>query len=187
MMKRLIFVAVLYITGVVCPIQSYSQGQLDPVRLNSVTISANMGSGAHYFGNGAGIGPAFKGYFEKGMWDLGPGVVTLGGEFTTSFFGQRYGNDWHENWVNLIFGARAAFHYGWDVEGLDTYAGVPAGIGFCFHSEDDFPGSSGFTPVFPYFGFFMGASWFFNKQFGITGEVGYSSTNASIGVIYKIR
>lgn len=187
MMKRLILVTVLCIAGVVLPFQSNSQGQLDPVRLNSMIISANAGSGAHYFGNGVGVGPAFKGYFEKGMWDLGPGVVTLGGEFTTSFFGHRYGNDWHENWVNLIFGARAAFHYGWDVEGLDTYAGIPAGIGFCFHSEDDFPGSSGFTPVYPYFGFFMGASWFFNKQIGITGEVGYSSTNASIGVIYKIR
>jgi hypothetical protein len=152
-----------------------------------MTLSAGLGAGTHFFGNGVGVGPAFKVAFEKGMWDAGPGVITLGGEFTHSFFSHGYGNDYRETWLNFIFGARAAYHYGWNVEGLDTYGGFPAGIGFCAYSDDDHPGSAGAQHVYPYFGVFFGASYFFNKSFGINGEVGYSSTQANIGVVYKIK
>ena len=138
----------------------FAGGQLDPVRLNSWTINAGIGPGTHYFGNGGGFGPALKGVFEAGMWDLGPGVVTLGGEFTFSYFSHPYGaGNWHESWANFFFAARGAYHYGWDVEGLDTYGGIPAGIGFCAHNQADQAGGYGATPVFPYFGIFAGASY----------------------------
>jgi len=169
------------------PKPACSQGQLDPVRLNTWVLNIGIGPGAHYFGNGIGFGPAMKASFEAGMWDLGPGVITLGGETAFSLFNNRYGNDWRESWFNFIVGARGAYHYGWDVEGLDTYAGFPAGIGFCMHSFDDAVGSHGFQPVYPYFGFFFGASWFFNKSIGINGEVGYNATHANIGVVFKLK
>ncbi len=184
--QRLIIVIIAYsvlMTGG----SLFAQGKLDPVRLNSLTLGFNVGAGAQYFGNGIGAGPAFKGYFEKGMWDLGPGVITLGGEFDFSLFSHRFGNDWHEAWVNLFFAARGAYHYGWNVEGLDTYAGMPAGLGLSIHSFDDHPGAKGYQAVFPYFGFFMGASYFFNDTFGVNGEVGYNATHANIGIILRIK
>jgi hypothetical protein len=165
----------------------HAGGPLDPVRLNSLVLNIGVGPGTPYFGNGAGFGPAFKGSFEKGMWDVGPGVITLGGEATFSFFSHHYGDGWNESWANFIFGARGAYHYGWNVEGLDTYGGIPLGIGFCAHSMDDHPGNSGYTPVYPYVGIFFGASYFFNKSIGINGEVGYNSTNANIGVVFKLK
>ena len=80
---------------------TYAGGPLDPVRVGSWTINAGVGVGAHYFGNGSGFGPALKGSFETGMWDLGPGVITLGGEATFSFFSHNYGVDnWNESWCN---------------------------------------------------------------------------------------
>jgi hypothetical protein len=121
------------------------------------------------------------------MWDLGPGIITLGGEATFSFFSHHFGEGWNESWTNFIFGARAAWHYGWNVEGLDTYGGIPAGIGFCAHSVDDHPGNAGYTGVYPYVGIFVGASYFFNKSIGINGEVGYNSTNANIGVVFRLK
>jgi hypothetical protein len=166
---------------------SFSNGPLDPVRLGSWIVNAGVGPGTHYFGNGVGFGPALKGSFETGMWDLGPGVITLGGEATFSFFSHRYGQGWNESWVNFIFGARGAYHYGWDVEGLDTYAGIPLGIGFCAHFLDDHPGNLGYTPVYPYAGIFFGASWFFTKTFGINGEVGFNSTYGNIGMVFKLK
>ncbi len=167
---------------------TYAGGPLDPVRVGSWTINAGVGVGAHYFGNGAGFGPALKGSFETGMWDLGPGVITLGGEATFSFFSHNYGVDnWNESWFNVILGARAAYHYGWNVEGLDTYGGIPLGIGFCAHGNGDYPGNSGYTPVYPYAGIFFGASYFFTKTIGINGEVGYNSTHANIGVVFKLK
>ncbi len=166
---------------------SHAKGPLDPVRLGTWIINAGIGPGTHYFGNGAGFGPALKASFETGMWDLGPGIITLGGEATFSFFSHHYGQDWNESWLNFIFGARGAWHYGWDVEGLDTYGGIPLGIGFSAHIWDDHPGNSGYTPVYPYAGIFFGASYFFNNSFGINGEVGYNSTYANIGVVYKLK
>lgn len=164
-----------------------AQGQLDPVRLNSLTIHASTGPGIPYFGNGAGFGPSIKGVAEKGMWDLGPGVVTLGGEATLSFFSHHFGQNWNEWWFNMIFGARAAYHYGWNIEGLDTYGGLPLGIGFSIHGVDDHPGSLGNTPVYPYAGIFFGTTYFFNHTFGVNGEVGFNSTYASIGVVMKVK
>jgi hypothetical protein len=187
MIKSLKIILLAIVLGLTAPMKSYSEGPLDPVRLGTWVITAGIGSGAHYFGNGIGFGPALKASFETGMWDLGPGVITLGGEASFSFFSHHYGPDWNESWVNFIFGARGAYHYGWDVEGLDTYGGIPLGIGFCAHGMDDYPGSSGYTPVYPYVGFFLGASYFFTKSIGINGEVGYNSTHANIGVIYKLK
>ncbi|HNY03536.1 MAG TPA: hypothetical protein PKG48_13145, partial [Bacteroidales bacterium] len=82
---------------------------------------------------------------------------------------------------------RGAYHYGWNVEGLDTYGGLPLGLGFCAHSFDDHPGSAGSTPVYPYAGIFFGASYFFTKNLGVNGEVGFNSTYANIGMVYRIK
>lgn len=171
----------------IVPTALYSQGQLDPIRLSSLSVNAGVGLGTTYFGNGMGAGPALKGSAEKGMMDLGKGILTLGGEFTLSIFGHTYGDGYHESWTNFFFAARGAWHYGWDVEGLDTYAGIPVGIGFCAHSSGDKPGAHGYQSVFPYFGLFAGGSWFFNKQIGVNCEIGYNSTFLTLGAIYKIR
>ena len=187
MKKKVKITLVLIFIAVTMSQKIHAKGPLDPVRLGTWVINAGIGPGAHYFGNGVGFGPALKASFEVGMWDLGPGVVTLGGETAFSFFSHHYGDGWNESWANFILGGRAAFHYGWDVEGLDTYGGIPLGIGFCAHAGGDHPGNSGFTPVYPYVGIFFGASYFFTKTIGINGEVGYNATHANIGVVFKLK
>lgn len=187
-MKRIVRIIIAVIIFAAAATESIqAKGPLDPVRLGTWVVNAGIGPGAHYFGNGAGFGPALKASFEAGMWDLGPGVITLGGEAAFSFYSHHYGDGWNESWINFIFGARGAYHYGWDVEGLDTYGGIPLGIGFCASSWDDHPGNSGYTPVYPYAGIFFGASYFFTKSIGINGEVGYNATHANIGVVFKIK
>jgi len=187
-MNKTVKIALLLVfVGFAMPKILNAKGPLDPVKLGTWVINAGIGPGAHYFGNGSGFGPALKGSFEAGMWDLGPGIVTLGGEATLSFFSNHYGEGWNQSWFNVILGGRAAYHYGWDVEGLDTYGGVPLGIGFCMHSWANHPGYSGYTPVYPYFGVFFGASYFFTKTIGVNGEVGYNSTYANIGMVFKLK
>jgi len=187
MNKILKFTLLIFILFFTLHEKVHSQGKLDPVRLNSWVMNVGFGPGAQYFDNGAGFGPALKVSFEKGMWDVGPGVVTMGGEATFSFFSNHYGEGWNESWTNFFLGARSAFHYGWNVPGLDTYGGVPLGIGFSIHTWDDHPGNSGYTPVFPYFGIFFGASYFFTPSVGINGEVGYSSTHANLGLVFRLK
>ncbi len=188
-MKKIIVLLMALVAVSVKPVTLFSQKSApsDPVGLHIWTLTFAGGDGTRYWGNGEGIGPATKIIFETGMWKLGPGILTLGGEATISFFGNIYNENYRETWTNFIFGARCAYHYGWKVRGLDTYAGVPLGIGFSLHTQEYAPGASGYQPVFPYGGFFLGTSYFFNNSLGVNGEVGYSSTVASIGLIIRLR
>jgi hypothetical protein len=187
MRKVLKIILLLFFVNILSPHTAFSQGQLDPVRLGSWVVNVGIGPGTHNFGNGVGIGPTLKGSFETGIWDVGPGVITLGGEAAFSFFGHRYGDGGNEWWFNFAIGARGAYHYGWDVEGLDTYGGIPLGIGFCAHGWKEYEASGGYTPVYPSLGIFFGASYFFTPSIGINGEFGYNTTYANIGMIYKIK
>jgi hypothetical protein len=189
-MKRICFAilsVLVYGWMTIAPLHAQKTALMDPVSLDDWIVSFGFGPGTPVFGNGGGFGPAAKVSFETGMWELGPGVLTLGGEAAFSFFSQTYGNAWRETWVNFMFGARSAYHYSWNVRGLDTYGGIPLGIGFSAYSHADHPGYTNNLPVYPYLGVFFGASWFFNRNIGINGEVGYNSTYANIGLVFKLN
>jgi len=189
MRKEIIIVAIMVMTMIAYPKDTFSQKNApnDPMSLKGWTLTFAGGPATHYWGNGAGFGPATKIIFETGMWKLGPGILTLGGEVTMSYFGHTYYEGYKESWANFIFGARSAYHYSWGVKGLDTYGGIPLGIGFSVYNQGDYPGYKGYHGVYPYFGFFFGTSYFFNKVVGINGEFGYSSTYANLGLILKLK
>jgi hypothetical protein len=178
----------LIVIGLFAMTHVYSQksAPVDPMDKGSWVISVGAGPATHIFRNGYGFGPGFKIFFENGTWQLGPGVLTLGGEFGFSFFSYKFGKGYHESWLNYMVGARSAYHYGWKLHGLDTYAGIPLGIGFSVHSYDNYVGYKGYSPVFPYLGVFVGASYFFNDRIGLNGELGYNVTYANLGVIFRL-
>jgi hypothetical protein len=109
----------------------------------------------------------------------------LGGDLGFSIFSNKFLGAYHEVWNNVMFGARSAYHYGWNVPGLDTYGGIPLGIGFSFYHHGRL--YTGYQPIYPYLGFFVGTSYFFNKIIGVNGEFGYNVTYANIGVIVKLH
>ena len=159
------------------------------------TLNFGFGPGIKYYsGYTTGFGPALSLSFEKGMWQLGPGVLTLGAELGFSYFSSSYKyNDfigYSYSWISLVTAARAAYHYGWKVRGLDTYGGLATGLRFLiFHSTyyngyatDYSPGAVNFFP-----GIFAGVSYFFNKSLGINAEVGYNNTYLQVGMIFKLR
>lgn len=190
MKKQLILIVILF--ALVPLFLSAQKKPVNPMQLDTWLINAGIGPGTQFWGNGAGFGPALKAAAEKGMWEVGPGVFTLGGEFSFSYFGYKWDQGWKESWANLIFAARSSYHYGWDVPGLDTYAGVPLGIGFSIYGQKNAPnnqpvGWHNHTPVFPYFGMYLGGSYFFNPTLGINTEVGYNSTYATVGMVYRIK
>src|SRR5258707_10545939 len=102
-----------------------------PVKLGSVIVNVGIGAGSYYEGDY--YNPAFgiKAAVEWGLWQAGPGVITLGGEAGGSFAGNGYPHYSNYNLHTIIFSARAAWHYWWLVRGLDTYGGGLAGL--CFH------------------------------------------------------
>jgi len=159
-------------------------GPVTPVQVGDVILNLGVGVGADYKGDDYNTGFGTKIAVEKALWQAGPGVITLGGEVGGSFSsGGYYGyDDYHSQ--TIVVAARAAWHYGWQVPGLDTYGGVSAGLGFHHYkySNPDYSHSS----VIPAPGAFVGASYFVTPNFGFNAEAGYDITSVQIGLVFKL-
>jgi hypothetical protein len=184
--SRIIFGALLIgslITGT-AKAQSKSAQPVTPMRVGSTTLNLGIGVGAqydgHYYRNPFGTKIAA----EWGLWQAGPGVITLGGEIGGSFANAGDYDGYHDYRTRTIVTAvRSAWHYGWKVKGLDTYGGLSAGLGFEHYGYPDHYNND----VIPVFGGFVGASYFFSPGFGVNAEAGYDITAFQVGVIFKLK
>jgi len=96
----------------------------------------------------------------------------------------KYYNNYKANTV--IVAARSAWHHGWNVKNLDTYAGLSAGVGF-HHYEYNKNGYVKQNEVIPVFGGFVGISYFITPSFGLNVEAGQDITQIQGGIILKIK
>jgi hypothetical protein len=180
----LISMIALMITGSVMA-QHGANGPTTPVNIGSVTLNVGVGVGANYKGDYYGTAFGTKVAAEWGLWQAGPGVVTLGPEVgvTTSSGGYPgYENYGATTW---IIAGRGAWHYGWEVRGLDTYGGFSLGVGFHSYHYDNPSYTSNQT--IPVFGAFLGGSYFISEGFGFNAEFGYDITYFQVGVIFKFQ
>ena len=164
-------------------------GPLDPAGKGNGILGFGFGPGIPYYG-GSGFGPAILVHYDHGIWQAGPGTISLGGQIGTSFFWYHFSHkdvDYKYSWTNLGFVFRGAYHYGWKVPGLDTYAGFGAGTWFSMYNDGGYVDSGrksshvDFLPT----GFF-GASYFFNNVIGVNAEFGYNFAYASIGLNFRL-
>jgi hypothetical protein len=163
-------------------------GHVDPAGQGNGILGFGFGPGIPYYG-GSGFGPAILVHYDYSIWKAGPGVVSLGGQIGTSFFWHNYsheGNKYKYSWTNMGFVFRGAYHYGWKVPGLDTYAGFGAGTWFSIYNDDAHNTGKksthvGFLPTA-----FFGGSYFFNDAIGLNTEFGYNFAYASIGLSFRI-
>jgi len=206
-MKKMVgsCLVVLILSGI--QVSAQNSGSRDPMTEGTWLINFGFGPGIHYYsGYPAGFGPGFQASFEKGMWQLGPGVLTLGAEIGTSYFSYKYSGGYFNNgifyngdtysykWLSIVTSSRCSYHYGWKVKGLDTYGGVSTGMRFLFFSRKYYGNYSGiidngYNPgsVSFFFGTFVGGSYFFNNKIGINGELGYNINYAQIGLVFKLN
>jgi hypothetical protein len=162
-----------------------AHGPITPVKLGSVTVNGGIGVGSSYEGDYYNSPFGLKAAVEWGLWEAGPGVITLGGELGGSFSSGGYHNYDNYSSRTIIVAARAAWHYGWEVPGLDTYGGFSAGLGF-HHYQYNNPDYS-HSKVIPVPGIFVGASYFVTPTFGFNAEAGHDITDVQIGVVFKIQ
>lgn len=138
--------------------------------------------GSGYYGYGTGIG--IKAAAERGMWQLGPGVLSLGAEVGGAFSSAAF-SGYKSNII--IVAARSAYHFGWNVPNLDTYAGVSIGPGFRSYNYTDLSDSK-YTKhdviVAP--GIFVGGTYYFSPNIGVNVEAGYDITEIQGGIIFKL-
>jgi hypothetical protein len=142
------------------------------------------GIGNEYNSNYYNSALGTKAVIEAGLWQAGPGVITLGGEVGGSFSSGGTLDNYKASTV--IVAGRSAWHHGWNVRGLDTYAGLSAGIGFNQYKYNK-NGTVKQSETIPVFGGFVGASYFITPSFGINLEAGYDITQIQGGIILKLK
>jgi hypothetical protein len=162
-------------------------GPTTPVQVGTVTVNGGIGVGGYYNGDDFSTPFGLKAAVEFGLWQAGPGVVTLGGELGGSWSSGGYAvrNDYSAH--TIIVAARAAWHYGWEVKGLDTYGGVSAGLGFHHYQYYADPYTYSHNQVLAVPGIFVGASYFVTPTFGFNAEAGHDITDFQVGVVFKLQ
>lgn len=160
----------------------------NPFRKGSVTVNLGVGFGSYYsddFRSSSSIGT--KAALEFGIWKAGPGVISLGpqaGVTLANKTNNRNRDDFRSQ--AIIIAGRSAWHYGWNVAGLDTYAGASAGIRhyhYSYKNGNDFSDDE----LSPVLGAFAGVSYFFTERFGVNAEAGFDITSLQAGVIFKLK
>ncbi|MEO6721021.1 MAG: hypothetical protein ABIN67_11650 [Ferruginibacter sp.] len=157
-------------------------GPVTPVRVGSVILNLGVGVGSGYKESYSPFGT--KVALEFGLWQAGPGVITLGGEVGASFSNRGRQRDEYTS-RTVVVGVRSAWHYGWKVRGLDTYGGLSTGMGFHHHNYKNYTGDQ--DEVFPVVGAFLGASYFVTPRFGFNSEVGDDITSFQAGIVFKLK
>lgn len=138
----------------------------------------------HPLGN-YGIGPVIVGY-ERGVTDiLGIGRIGAGGTFAATFYPGTYLNGVHYTGSRFSIVGRAAYHFEFDVPGMDVYAG--AGIGVHILNEPyynyyyAYGTVSRVTVATRVFG---GIRYFFVPAFGVYAEAGYGLSALNGGMVF---
>ena len=165
--------------------QKRGSSSISVFRVGSTTLNLGIGAGSEYKGDYYNAPFGMKAAAEWGVWHAGPGAVSLGVETGASFSngGYRY-SDYRSR--TAVVAMRSAWHYGWKVRGLDTYAGLSAGIGFHhydYYNDNNYHNDE----VIPVMGAFIGASYFVAPRFGFNAEAGYDITNFQVGIIFKLK
>lgn len=175
---------------VLCGCETVSNAQIgshlsiNPIEVGSISVNAGVGLGVPYNGS---IGTPFgvKASIDWGVVQLGPGVITLGLAAGGSFaHGETEGVTKSSNSVVIL--ARGAWHYGWEVPGLDLYGGLSSGVAVHrFHYGDPLDRTSNSGNLLA--GIFVGASYFLARGFGFNAELGDDITILQVGIIVKIQ
>lgn len=182
-MKKSSFLALVFLALTT----TYAKAQSFDVGTNVISAGIGLGSGLNGYDYNSST-PGFSIQYDRGIWEAGPGVISLGGYL--GFKDYKYSNsDFQQRWNYTIFGARGAYHYtGLDVENLDVYGGVMLsfnnlnysytyynGIGYVGGGYNSGPGLSPF----------VGAKYYFAGNLAAYGELGFGVDILNIGLAYK--
>lgn len=154
-------------------------------QLGTSAVNLGIGFGTALGGMGTGR-PAISASFEHGLWEAGPGVISLGGYVGNT--GYNYSSEGYtQKWNYTVVGARGAYHFhGLEtVPQLDPYAGLMLGYNIASYSV-----SGGYTGPNNYgsglgYSFFLGARWFFTNNLAAFAELGYGVSVINAGISFK--
>jgi len=175
-MKKVIFLAVM-------AVMAFSPIYAQQFSVGSNAVNLGIGFGTALGGMGTGR-PAISASFERGIWEAGPGVISLGGYIGNTGFTYKSGGEKY-TWNYTIIGARGAYHFTGltSVPQFDPYGGAMVGYNIVSYSgSDEFSNAYGSAVEFS---LFAGARWFFTENIAAFAEVGYGVSYLNAGISFK--
>ena len=181
MQKARSFFAILFVLSVASvKAQTYSTG--------TNVISAGIGLGSSIAGYTYGSqSPAISLQYERGVWNAGPGVVSLGGY--AGFKSYKFSDGpYTAKWNYTIIGVRGAYHYtGLEVKKLDVYGGLMLAYNILKYS-DNYSGAT-YTATGSYgsslgFSVFVGGRYHFSDNLAAFAELGYGVAYLNLGLAF---
>lgn len=172
MKKTILYLCALVFTANLCVAQEFNVG--------TNVISGGIGLGGNFGSyNTSTQTPGFSINYERGIWDAGPGVVSLGGYVGTKTYKYKYSNS-VDKWSYTIVGVKGAYHYnGFEVENLDVYGGVLLSYNVLSYSGLGSYGSrAGVTG-------FLGGRWYFTDSLAVFAEAGYGVAYLTLGISFR--
>lgn len=184
-MKKFYVLIVALIIGATASVSAMDfKSYPDAFKKGSLALNAGIGLGTPYAYGTGGIPPLSVSVdYALPIADLPLSFGALVGFSTSSF---RYWDNTGWDFTNICIGARGAYHFDFDVKGLDTYAGIMLGYNLELVNEVGttfltIPSHSQFA-----WGGYIGARYFFIPNVGAFAELGYSFSYATLGVTLKI-
>jgi len=157
-------------------------------------ISAGIGLGSSIANYTYGTqSPGFNVQYDRGFWEAGPGVISLGAYVGVKDYKYGYvenGYAYSEKWNYTVVGVRGAWHFtGLDIDNLDLYGGLMLADYALSYSYSDNQGNSGGS-IGNYgstigLSVFAGAKYYFAGNLGAFGELGFGANVLSLGLSYK--
>lgn len=172
MKKTILYLCVVLFASFTCNAQEFNVG--------TNVISGGIGLGGNFGSYSTSTqAPGFSINYERGVWDVGPGVVSLGGYVGTKTYKYKYSNN-VDKWSYTIVGVKGAYHYnGFEVENLDVYGGVLLSYNILSYSGLGSYGSrAGFTG-------FLGGRWYFTDSIAVFAEAGYGVAYLTLGISFR--
>jgi hypothetical protein len=132
------------------------------------------------------LGPLSIGY-ERGITGLiGIGRFGVGGVIANEFY-------YNPNYLNAVQNrttlmGRCAYHFDFDIEKMDVYAGAAVAIQFRGDNKDKTTGfiyGSNSARISPFPTVFGGIRYYFHEQFAVYAEIGYGLGYLNGGLVYR--
>jgi hypothetical protein len=145
-----------------------------------VNLGIGFGLSDGLIGTNASSLPALSVSYTRGVAQVGPGTISVGGLVGYKSYTWSYGGD-KAVWRHVFVGARGAYHYNFNNPKLDTYAGVGLGVRRTSYSASQSSGSLADGSQVELNGF-VGARYFFTNTLGAFSELGYDMSLLKVGV-----
>lgn len=156
----------------------------DVYTVGTNVVSAGIGLGSSLAGyNGSGS-PAISLQYEMGLWQAGPGVISLGAYL--GFKTYKYSGDGYSwKWGYTIIGVRGAYHLTQiKVKNLDLYGGVMLAYNNVHFTDSQGSSTKSYGSTTG-FSIFIGGRYYFTQNIGVFVELGYGVANANVGLSLK--